>query len=164
MHLVLLRERQPPARELDVALRVDGERARRDGDLAGLAGQLVFWCGQASFFLVPRKRGYVNDNFGHRSGDQLIVGVSGVLKEAAKQFNGQVFRLGGDEYAVHLPDSLRGHAMKVAEHLLDALRQPLEQGRIRVARAPRVSGASATLESVVARRRRDGPAGMNART
>jgi diguanylate cyclase (GGDEF)-like protein/PAS domain S-box-containing protein len=65
---------------------------------------------------------YVNDNFGHRSGDQLIVGVSGVLKEAVKAFNGQVFRLGGDEYAVHLPESLRGHAMKVAEHVLDALR------------------------------------------
>ncbi len=42
---------------------------------------------------------YVNDNYGHRSGDQLIVGVSGVLKEAIKEFNGQVFRLGGDEYA-----------------------------------------------------------------
>jgi len=65
---------------------------------------------------------YVNDNFGHRSGDQLIVGVSGVLKEAVKQFNGQVFRLGGDEYAVHLPESLRGNATKVAEFLLEALR------------------------------------------
>jgi diguanylate cyclase (GGDEF)-like protein/PAS domain S-box-containing protein len=78
---------------------------------------------------------YVNDNFGHRSGDQLIVGVSGVLKEAAKVFNGQVFRLGGDEYAVHLPDSLRGHAMKVAEGLLDALRHfrfqsPNQQQRV----------------------------------
>jgi diguanylate cyclase (GGDEF)-like protein/PAS domain S-box-containing protein len=78
---------------------------------------------------------YVNDNFGHRSGDQLIVGVSGVLKEAAKELNGQVFRLGGDEYAVHLPDSLRGHAMKVAEGLLDALRHfrfqsPNQQQRV----------------------------------
>jgi diguanylate cyclase (GGDEF)-like protein/PAS domain S-box-containing protein/excisionase family DNA binding protein len=65
---------------------------------------------------------YVNDNFGHRSGDQLIVGVSGVLKEAVKQFNGQVFRLGGDEYAVHLPESLRGNATKVGDHLLESLR------------------------------------------
>jgi diguanylate cyclase (GGDEF)-like protein/PAS domain S-box-containing protein len=78
---------------------------------------------------------YVNDNYGHRSGDQLIVGVSGVLKEAAKELNGQVFRLGGDEYAVHLPDSLRGHAMKVAEGLLDALRHfrfqsPNQQQRV----------------------------------
>ena len=77
---------------------------------------------------------YINDNLGHRSGDQLIVGISGVLKEAVKEFNGQVFRLGGDEYAVHLPGSLRGHAMKVAEHLLDALRhyrfQSINQQRI----------------------------------
>jgi diguanylate cyclase (GGDEF)-like protein/PAS domain S-box-containing protein/excisionase family DNA binding protein len=65
---------------------------------------------------------YVNDNFGYRSGDQLIVGVSGVLKEAVKQFNGQVFRLGGDEYAVHLPESLRGNATKVGDHLLESLR------------------------------------------
>ncbi|MCC7547651.1 MAG: EAL domain-containing protein [Burkholderiales bacterium] len=65
---------------------------------------------------------YVNDNFGHRAGDQLIVGVSGVLKEAAASHRGQVFRLGGDEYAVHLPDSLRPHAAEVAEELLGALR------------------------------------------
>jgi diguanylate cyclase (GGDEF)-like protein/PAS domain S-box-containing protein/excisionase family DNA binding protein len=65
---------------------------------------------------------YVNDNLGHRSGDQLIVGISGVLKEAVKPFHGQVFRLGGDEYAVHLSESLRANAIKVAEHLLEALR------------------------------------------
>jgi diguanylate cyclase (GGDEF)-like protein/PAS domain S-box-containing protein len=84
---------------------------------------------------------YVNDNFGHRSGDQLIVGVSGVLKEAAKESNGQVFRLGGDEYAVHLPDSLRGHAMKVAEHLLDALRHY----RFQSANQHRIPGLTASI-------------------
>ena len=65
---------------------------------------------------------YVNDNFGHRAGDQLIVGVSGVLKEAIKQHNAQVFRMGGDEYAVHLPDSLRAKSIEVAEEVLVALR------------------------------------------
>ncbi len=65
---------------------------------------------------------YVNDNLGHRCGDQLICGVSGVLKEAVKHSNGQVFRMGGDEYAVHLPEALRTHAIEVAEHLLTALR------------------------------------------
>jgi diguanylate cyclase (GGDEF)-like protein/PAS domain S-box-containing protein len=65
---------------------------------------------------------YVNDNFGHRQGDQLIVGVSGVLKEVVKQFNGHVFRLGGDEYAVFLPEALRGNAANTAEHVLEALR------------------------------------------
>jgi diguanylate cyclase (GGDEF)-like protein/PAS domain S-box-containing protein len=84
---------------------------------------------------------YVNDNYGHRSGDQLIVGVSGVLKEAIKEFNGQVFRLGGDEYGIHLPESLRGQAMRVAEHLLDALRHYLFQS----ANQQRVSGLTASI-------------------
>jgi diguanylate cyclase (GGDEF)-like protein/PAS domain S-box-containing protein len=65
---------------------------------------------------------YYNDNYGHRSGDQLIVGVSGVLKDTVKDFGGVVFRLGGDEYAVHLPEALRSKAMQVADHVLDALR------------------------------------------
>src|SRR5215470_10314381 len=65
---------------------------------------------------------YVNDNFGHRQGDQLIVGVSGVLKESVKKFNGHVFRLGGDEYAIYLPEALRGNATNAAEHILEALR------------------------------------------
>jgi diguanylate cyclase (GGDEF)-like protein/PAS domain S-box-containing protein len=84
---------------------------------------------------------YVNDNYGHRSGDQLIVGVSGVLKEAIKEFNGQVFRLGGDEYGIHLPEALRGQAMKVAEHLLDALRHY----RFQSAHQQRVSGLTASI-------------------
>src|SRR5262245_9639910 len=84
---------------------------------------------------------YVNDNFGHRSGDQLIVGVSGVLKEAAKESKGQVFRLGGDEYAVLLPDALRGHAMAVAEHLLDALRHY----RFQWAGQQRIAGLTASI-------------------
>lgn len=77
---------------------------------------------------------YVNDNFGHRAGDQLIVAVSGVLKEAAKSFNGQVFRLGGDEYAVHVPEVLRSQAIRLAEHLLESLRHYrfLAQGQHRL--------------------------------
>ena len=77
---------------------------------------------------------YVNDNFGHRAGDQLIVAVSGVLKEASKSYNGQVFRLGGDEYAVHLPEVLRSQAIRLAEHLLESLRNYrfLAQGQHRL--------------------------------
>ncbi len=105
-----------------VSLQRTLEHALEEGDLG------------AMLFIDIDHFKYVNDNFGHRSGDQLIVGVSGVLKEGVKEFNGQVFRLGGDEYAVHLPESRRGHAMKVAEHLLDALRhyrfQSIGQQRI----------------------------------
>jgi len=90
---------------------------QRTLDLALKSGDLG-----AVLFLDIDHFKYVNDNFGHRAGDQLIVGVSGVLKEAAASHRGQVFRLGGDEYAVHLPDSLRPHAVEVAEELLGALR------------------------------------------
>ncbi len=65
---------------------------------------------------------YINDNFGHRAGDQLIIGIGGLLKDLVKDENAQVFRLGGDEFALHLPDALRAEAAQVAERALTALR------------------------------------------
>jgi len=65
---------------------------------------------------------YVNDNFGHRSGDQLIVGVGSVLREAVRLAGGELFRLGGDEFAIHLPEALRKQASDMAENALDAIR------------------------------------------
>jgi diguanylate cyclase (GGDEF)-like protein/PAS domain S-box-containing protein len=65
---------------------------------------------------------YINDNFGHRAGDQLIIGIGGLLKDVVKDENAQVFRLGGDEFALHLPDALRAEAAQVAERALTALR------------------------------------------
>jgi diguanylate cyclase (GGDEF)-like protein/PAS domain S-box-containing protein/excisionase family DNA binding protein len=65
---------------------------------------------------------YVNDNFGHRSGDQLIVGVGSVLREAVRLAGGELYRLGGDEFAIHLPEALRKQASDVAEGALDAIR------------------------------------------
>ncbi|HUP95696.1 MAG TPA: EAL domain-containing protein [Burkholderiales bacterium] len=65
---------------------------------------------------------YVNDNFGHRSGDQLIVGVGSVLRDITRPCHGELYRLGGDEFAIHLPDALRKHAKETAESALDAVR------------------------------------------
>jgi diguanylate cyclase (GGDEF)-like protein len=65
---------------------------------------------------------YVNDNFGHRTGDQLIVGVGSVLRDLMHSLNGELFRLGGDEFAIHLPAALRTQAIEVAEKALDAVR------------------------------------------
>ena len=65
---------------------------------------------------------YVNDNFGHRSGDQLIVGVGSVLREAVRLAGGELYRLGGDEFAIHLPEALRKQAADVADGALDAIR------------------------------------------
>ncbi|MGZ8228996.1 MAG: putative bifunctional diguanylate cyclase/phosphodiesterase [Burkholderiales bacterium] len=65
---------------------------------------------------------YVNDNFGHRSGDQLIIGVGSVLREAVRGVSGELYRLGGDEFAIHLPEALRKQASDTAENALDAIR------------------------------------------
>jgi diguanylate cyclase (GGDEF)-like protein len=65
---------------------------------------------------------YVNDHFGHRTGDQLIVGVGSVLRDLMRNVAGELFRLGGDEFAIHLPSALRKDAAEVAESALDAVR------------------------------------------
>ncbi|HEX2827880.1 MAG TPA: EAL domain-containing protein [Burkholderiales bacterium] len=65
---------------------------------------------------------YVNDNFGHRSGDQLIIGVGSVLREVARNCEGELYRLGGDEFAIHIPEALRKQASEAAECALDAIR------------------------------------------
>jgi diguanylate cyclase (GGDEF)-like protein/PAS domain S-box-containing protein/excisionase family DNA binding protein len=65
----------------------------------------------------------VNDQFGHRAGDQLIVGVGSALREALRELeSAELYRLGGDEFAVHLPGALRQDAVAVAGHLVDAVR------------------------------------------
>jgi len=66
---------------------------------------------------------YVNDNLGHRAGDQLIVGLGSVLRDAMRGVNGELFRLGGDEFAIHLPAALRKDAVDAAEKALDAVRR-----------------------------------------
>jgi diguanylate cyclase (GGDEF)-like protein/PAS domain S-box-containing protein len=65
---------------------------------------------------------YVNDNFGHRSGDQLIIGVGSVLRDVIRACGGELYRLGGDEFALHLPEALRKQASDTAESALDAIR------------------------------------------
>jgi diguanylate cyclase (GGDEF)-like protein/PAS domain S-box-containing protein len=65
---------------------------------------------------------YVNDNFGHRAGDQMIVGLSSVLRDTLRELSSEIYRLGGDEFAVHLPECRRPGAIQVAEKILDAVR------------------------------------------
>ncbi|HWA13768.1 MAG TPA: EAL domain-containing protein [Burkholderiales bacterium] len=65
---------------------------------------------------------YINDNFGHRTGDQLIVAVGSLLKDLVKEEDAAVYRLGGDEFALHLPRVLRAEAAQMAERALAALR------------------------------------------
>jgi diguanylate cyclase (GGDEF)-like protein/PAS domain S-box-containing protein len=71
---------------------------------------------------------YVNDNFGHHTGDQMIKGVGSALRGMMRDVNGGLFRLGGDEFAIHLPGSLRQEAMQVAERALETVQHYRFQG------------------------------------
>ncbi|HUO44649.1 MAG TPA: EAL domain-containing protein [Burkholderiales bacterium] len=66
---------------------------------------------------------YVNDNFGHRAGDQLIIGIGSALRGAVRDFSGTLYRIGGDEFAIHLPAALRQEASRAAECALEAIRR-----------------------------------------
>lgn len=84
---------------------------------------------------------YVNDNFGHRTGDQIMSGVSSVVREIVTRQNGEVYRIGGDEFAIHLPDALRAEAVQVAERVQLALRHY----RLQVAEGRIVSSITASI-------------------
>jgi diguanylate cyclase (GGDEF)-like protein/PAS domain S-box-containing protein/excisionase family DNA binding protein len=66
---------------------------------------------------------YINDNFGHRTGDQLIVGVGSVLRDVMRGVHGDLYRLGGDEFAIHLPTALRKDAVETADKALEGVRR-----------------------------------------
>jgi diguanylate cyclase (GGDEF)-like protein/PAS domain S-box-containing protein/excisionase family DNA binding protein len=86
------------------------EQALRDGGVGAL------------LFIDIDHFKYVNDNFGHRCGDQLIIGVGSVLRDSVRAAGGELYRLGGDEFAIHLPEALRMQASKTAEAALESVR------------------------------------------
>ncbi|MCU0868826.1 MAG: EAL domain-containing protein [Burkholderiales bacterium] len=65
---------------------------------------------------------YVNDNVGHRRGDQILLSVAGVMKESAEARSATVYRLGGDEFAILFPGLMRPEAADAVEAVLDRLR------------------------------------------
>lgn len=68
----------------------------------------------------------INDTYGHLFGDKVIRVVAEVLKAQVKGQD-SVARLGGEEFAVILPDTPLKGAKVVAEHV----RQLVERGKIR---------------------------------
>ncbi|MBP9903996.1 MAG: EAL domain-containing protein [Rhodoferax sp.] len=66
----------------------------------------------------------VNDSLGHPVGDRLLCNVANRLGEHLRQVD-TVARIGGDEFALLLPDTDRPGAQAVASALLEHLREPL---------------------------------------
>ena len=65
----------------------------------------------------------VNDSLGHAEGDALLVQVASRLQQQARETD-TVCRLGGDEFVLLLPEADERGALKVADKVLAAFRQP----------------------------------------
>lgn len=64
----------------------------------------------------------LNDNHGHLMGDMVLKAVAKKLQNACRD-NAQVFRYGGEEFAVLLPNT----NLKKARHLADVMRRAVEK-------------------------------------
>ena len=72
----------------------------------------------------------LNDRYGHLSGSKVIQRVAGVLQEQLRRCD-KIFRFGGDEFVVTLPETDADQASAVVQRLGDALDQdeiPLPEG------------------------------------
>jgi diguanylate cyclase (GGDEF)-like protein/PAS domain S-box-containing protein len=74
---------------------------------------------------------FVNDSRGHIVGDRVLIAVAERLSEAARSSGALVARLAGDEFVALLtgdagPEDADFAPMRVAEDLLEALKQPLK--------------------------------------
>jgi diguanylate cyclase (GGDEF)-like protein len=67
----------------------------------------------------------VNDTFGHRQGDQLLIQVGARLASSLRPGD-TVARLGGDEFAILLPDGGQQAAAEVAARIVSSLERPFD--------------------------------------
>jgi diguanylate cyclase (GGDEF)-like protein len=68
----------------------------------------------------------VNDTLGHDTGDQLLKGVAGRLKNCLRETD-HLFRLSGDEFTIILTDLKRDiDVARVAKKILEVIRRPFQ--------------------------------------
>jgi diguanylate cyclase (GGDEF)-like protein/excisionase family DNA binding protein len=63
----------------------------------------------------------VNDALGHQAGDRFLRAVAASISEASRESD-LVYRYGGDEFTILLPDTESAGARSVAERVMDAIR------------------------------------------
>jgi len=65
---------------------------------------------------------YINDTFGHRAGDAMLIRVAGEVGTLVRR-NEILARLGGDEFSVLVPDAGEEEASRLAERIIRAISQ-----------------------------------------
>ena len=72
----------------------------------------------------------INDVLGHETGDRVLKAVVSIVDERSRKLD-LLFRMGGEEFLLLLPDTRISEAMRVAEHLRAAIaRAPIVDGRV----------------------------------
>jgi len=97
----------------------------------------------------------VNDVHGHAIGDRVLVAVGKALTENARRYD-SVYRIGGEEFVVMVPECQVGNAITIGNRYRKAIEEvevPLEAGTLKVTASVGVavssSNAKASLESVL---------------
>ena len=58
----------------------------------------------------------INDDFGHAAGDDVLIGIVKIIVGRVRQSD-KLFRVGGEEFLLFLPETDQTNAATVAEHL-----------------------------------------------
>ena len=75
---------------------------------------------------------YLNDTYGHAAGDNCLVRVAGILRQAVRDID-VVGRFGGDEFAILLVRTRRDDALRIADEIRSAVAEagiPLPDGGV----------------------------------
>ncbi len=86
----------------------------------------------------------VNDNYGHRVGDLLLIEVSNRMKKCFREAD-TVCRLGGDEFLVLMPYEIEeDHLVTIASRVIECLQAPfiLEQWKVNIGASIGITTAS----------------------
>lgn len=79
-----------------------------------------------------------NDSFGHMAGDLILKAVGALLNDAIPE-SATAARLGGEEFAVILPEAHKDQAMCLAESLREQVEKTFQEGRGRLKKEVTVS-------------------------
>ncbi|WP_309238306.1 putative bifunctional diguanylate cyclase/phosphodiesterase [Actinoplanes aureus] len=86
---------------------------------------------------------HVNDRLGRAVGDQALIAVAGLLHECVREGD-VVARMGADEFAVLVRDTLPGDGDTVSTRLMEMLRRPVQAGEHELLLNARLGVAEAT--------------------